>query len=618
MVRIQSSLTFIFLLVAYSGLGQPITEEWLQKSMREASPRLVFTKTLEDQVKARMNEYALAADFYQLLKTRADAILEEKPLTYTKKGRRLLSVSREAVRRMTALALVARIEKDDKYIQRLEKSLTTVCEFPDWNPSHFLDVAEMATAVSLAIDWCGGMLSPEIFDKASQTLVSHALKPGLAVSQNNWWIDKHHNWNLVCHGGLAIAALAVFEREPEISSSILNRSLEKIPLGLEPYAPDGIYPEGPSYWGYATNYLAIISACFQSAVNKDFNLSKAKGLLESAEVSRLIAGPSGLYYNFFDAGTNGYQSLQHFGLLAWFEQLGAPAFNKQDFRKEIAAQLESPTDNTRFLALYFLYFNQLNQNSGVVELPFNWVGEGDIPIGVFRPTDPNGLYLAAKGGRAADNHGNMDAGSFILEWQKERFGVDMGNQSYKELEDIIGTTGLWNESQNSPRWDLLTKNNFGHSALTINGLRHNADARARLIENKLSVKIPYFTFDLSLLYGGYLGSAQRTFSKVSDNKVRVTDALTFAPATQTITWQMLTQAEVSPKGKEIVLTQNEKRIRLEIQNPEDFEVQIVSLSPPPLSYDKNMEALKRIDIVFNRKDFATNQASINILIEGIP
>ncbi len=92
-----------------------------------------------------------------------------------------------------------------------EEELKAVCSFQDWNPSHFLDVAEMAAGIALALDWAGEWLSPEVEKLARQSLVEKALKPGVAASLNNWWINVNHNWNLVCNGGLSLAALAVYE-----------------------------------------------------------------------------------------------------------------------------------------------------------------------------------------------------------------------------------------------------------------------------------------------------------------------------------------------------------------------------------------------------------------------
>ena len=198
----------------------PVSLEWLEANLKKETPRLILTSELEAQIKEKIQSDSLVKAYYQLLKLKADATLNEAPLTYNKKGRRLLGVSREALRRILPLALLARFEKDPKYIERLEKSLQAVCSFSDWNPSHFLDVAEMATAVSFALDWCADLIDPSLKEKATNALIENALKPSIAKARYNGWKKAHHNWNLVCFGGMTVAALTVFESEPELASQI--------------------------------------------------------------------------------------------------------------------------------------------------------------------------------------------------------------------------------------------------------------------------------------------------------------------------------------------------------------------------------------------------------------
>jgi hypothetical protein len=166
---------------------------------------------------------------------------------------------------LTTLSLAYGFLRNPVHLERLEKELVAVCSFTDWNPSHFLDVAEMACGVALAVDWTGEWLSPEVDSLARNALIEKALKPGMENSPNNWWIRTDNNWNLVCHGGLSIAALAVYEDVPELAADILQQAVEHIPLALEPYAPDGIYPEGTSYWTYATTYLTASISAYESA-----------------------------------------------------------------------------------------------------------------------------------------------------------------------------------------------------------------------------------------------------------------------------------------------------------------------------------------------------------------
>ena len=88
----------------------------------------------------------------------ADRCFQRPPLVYRKIGPRLLSVSRDCLERIYALALAYRWTGDEKYAAKAREDLLQVCAFPDWNPSHFLDTAEMSHAVGIGYDWLFGCL----------------------------------------------------------------------------------------------------------------------------------------------------------------------------------------------------------------------------------------------------------------------------------------------------------------------------------------------------------------------------------------------------------------------------------------------------------------------------
>jgi hypothetical protein len=75
----------------------------------------------------------------------------------------------------------------------------------------------------------------------------------------------------------------------------------------------------------------------------------------------------------------------------------------------------------------------------------------------------------------------MDAGSFIFELNGVRWSVDPGSQDY-----MIGEQGfdLWRQCQDCQRWELLTKNNHGHSTLTVDDKRHVVDGYALVKKSK--------------------------------------------------------------------------------------------------------------------------------------
>ena len=85
-------------------------------------------------------------------------VSQRPPLVYRKIGPRLLSVSRDCLGRIYALALAYRWTGDEKYAAKAKENLLQVCAFQDWNPSHFLDTAEMSHAVGVGYDWLYGYL----------------------------------------------------------------------------------------------------------------------------------------------------------------------------------------------------------------------------------------------------------------------------------------------------------------------------------------------------------------------------------------------------------------------------------------------------------------------------
>ena len=96
----------------------------------------------------------LPARIYAEVKKSADKILAAPVSKYEKPdGRRLLSVSRRVLDRVRTLALVHRLEGDPRYADRAWKELEAAAAFPDWNPAHFLDTAEMTHAFALGYDW---------------------------------------------------------------------------------------------------------------------------------------------------------------------------------------------------------------------------------------------------------------------------------------------------------------------------------------------------------------------------------------------------------------------------------------------------------------------------------
>ena len=187
----------------------------------------------------------------------------------------------------------------------------------------------------------------------------------------------------------------------------------------------------------------------------------------------------------------------------------------------------------------------------------------------------------------------MDAGSFIFELNGVRWSIDPGNQNYNTLEQA--GFDLWNSTQTGQRWTLLTKNNYGHSTVTINDSLFYNNGTAPLLNFK-DGNNPEATFDLTPLYWDNIKSAKRRFFKDSPTSIVIEDNFETNEKTKSITWQMMTTADVEIVKGGAVLKQDGKTLKLENLTHPELALSVVSMYPAPLELDRQIEGLKRIEI----------------------
>jgi hypothetical protein len=293
-----------------------MTVEYLIANMRKSQPRLVLNAAIEKSLKSQLQVDPVVRNVYKAIQLNASRIQTEPLLKRVLEGRRLLATSREMLYRMNTLGMVYRLEKNSTVLRRINDEVLAVCRFSDWNPSHYLDVAEMSLAVAIALDWTAGDLPPETIEAAQTALIEKGIRPSYNKAGNTGWINGSNNWNQVCHGGMIAASIAIAEKDPELSARTIRRALDGMPHALAEYGPDGVYPEGSTYWSYGTSFSVITAAMFESAFGTDFGLSEYPAFKESAVFRVMSNTPSGWYYNFADCGDRRNENGDL--VLAWF------------------------------------------------------------------------------------------------------------------------------------------------------------------------------------------------------------------------------------------------------------------------------------------------------------
>jgi len=592
-------------------LNNPISVQYLKSNMRKSQPRLVLNSITGKILKKKLKTDPVVQNMYKAIQLNADKIQDKPLLERIKTGRRLLSVSREMLYRINILGIVYYLEKDTKILRRINDEITAVCNFTDWNPSHFLDVAEMSMAVAFALDWTAGDLPEETITLAKKALIEKGINPSWPENgKNPGWAYGTNNWNQVCNGGMIAAAISIAEENSELAAKTIYRALDGLPHALIEYAPDGIYPEGSTYWTYGTSFSVTTVAMLESAFGTDFGLADYPGFMESTVFKKLSVAPSGGYYNFADCGDK--RSKNGDVILAWFAtKTGNKAFFEKDRFLISAEKMEKLS---RLAGAALVWLSQF-EPSTEEKMPTAWKGNGANPIVIFTDgdDDQHNYYFGGKGGRGMVNHGNMDGGSFIFELNGIRWVIDPGNQSYHELEK----TGfnLWGRCQECERWTLLTKNNFGHSTITINNQLHVVDGLATIVDFKNGVN-PEATIDMSLAFKGQLKSALRKFIKDTATSLIIEDNIETSDETELITWQLITTADVEIGNGGAILKQNGKTLKLENLSHPELMISIISLFPAPLKLDRQIEGLKRLEIRIPAWTINNKKETIRVKLSG--
>ena len=547
--------------------------------LRPEHPRLIVTAADWTSLAQRRKANTQIDVLLTKLVAQARDDLKAPPLSYKKDGKRLLAVSREALRRVLFWSAAFRLTGESEFAQRAEKELLGVAEFKDWNPSHFLDVAEMTAACAFGYDWLYDQLPPASRSTIRGAIVEKGLRQGVRPLG---WQKSENNWNQVCLGGLTLGALAIAEEEPAAARKLLELARRDNPNGLRPYAPDGVYPEGPGYWAYGTSYEVLMISALQSALGTDWGLSAAPGFLESCGAQVQLCGPTGMPYSFSDATDSTGLEPTYFWFAKRQHQPGLLRFQTKYLDRMLASragQGRGALPKDYLLPLLPFWMDDGGTAGQTRELPLDWYGNGPNPVGVFRTswTDPNAVYLALKGGSASLSHGHMDAGSFVLDAGGVRWACDLGRQDYLSLESK--GVDLWNSRQDGGRWSVFRLNNFSHNTLTIGNELHRVAGMAKITEFHGAPRREA-TVDLSEVFAGQAGRVVRRFELADDRRVSIRDELTGVKPGQETRWAMVTRAKVELNGDQATLRQDGKMLRAKVVSPAGAQFSVIPADPP--------------------------------------
>jgi len=566
----------ILILSAFLALQFPVNA---QKSFRNIAeiqhPRLFLHKNEEISLKNVISSNNDLKIVDKTIKSIGDSLMKLPVLEHKIFGHRLLLISRDALRRIFVLSYLYRIIGEEKYLEAAKRDLLTVSLFKDWNPTHFLDVAEMTLAVAIGYDWLYENLNTSEKEIVKSAIIEKGLKPSLD-SKYNRWLNMSNNWNQVCNAGLTLGAMAIYEENPDLADNIISRAIETVKISMDRYSPDGTYPEGYSYWAYGTAYNVILLDALEKLIGNDFGLSKTKGFMETAEYFQHLMGTSGLAFNYSD----GHSKPEMASAMFWFaKKLDSPSLVWNELQIIRNKSKKRFLANDRLSPLIVIWGKNLKSRVIPPSKTF-WSGSGENPVAMMRTswTDKDAIYLGFKLGSPSIEHAHMDVGSFVFDALGERWAMELGQQSYEGLE--ARKINLWNYSQNSSRWTIFRYNNFSHNTLTFDEELQNAKGDARLLKISDNDDFRFATSDLTDMYKGKATKILRGVGIKDGNYGIIQDEITSEDNPVKMRWTMTTPAGVQKiSKKEILLVQNGKKLLVRINSKTPFEIKTWDTNP---------------------------------------
>jgi hypothetical protein len=526
--------------------------------LKPEHPRILLNDDDLERLRATIHDVPQAHRLYVEFGREADRLATQLPIDYRSLGARTTYTARLACNRIYTLALMYRLDRKRAHLDRAAKELRTIAAFHDWNPTRFLDTAELTHAMAIGYDWLFGALSPDDRQMVRDAIFQKGLDPSIPIYERQMsWTTSHLYWNPVCNGGMTIGALAVAEDDMQKCEAIVRFAVDSLPRALSSYGTDGAWPEGESYWNYATRYVALMLGSLDSAVGTDFGLSANKRLERTGRYRVYTTGPTTRVFDLGDVSEDDGSVPEMFWLA---RKVAQPAFAWQEARHIEKSGHSDPLD--------LVWYDRDQRIPSGPTWPLYAIFPA-LGVATFRSDweDPDALFLATG---ARDNKGpraHLDLGSFILEAGGVRWALDLGPDDYA--------------AANRPHFINYRTRTEAHNTLTLDGENQDAHAEARITRHEFTPDLAWVQFDLAHAYPGKVKMMQRRIGMAQRQAVLIQDSLRADQPVEAV-WGMITDADVTLSGQRAELRKDNWILAAEIITPRHalFDIESTRTLPP--------------------------------------
>ena len=473
--------------------------------------------------------------------------------------------------KMKSIAFAYQMTGEKKYADAFYLFAKELDKWEHWGEGHFLNVADGSYAYAIGFDWIYHAFDdePEKRRELADILYNKGMMKGYysikydgkgssiqnycdfsvskAAGASGAWrtINRTNNWQTVCGAGMIVSALAIIEYDEYRDNClyVIENYVKSFEKCLLQFAPDGSYPESPSYWSYCVNTLFNTLVAFETSCGRSYGYKDAVGLYESFYYAAGICDSDYYIWNYHNSSKSRIDGSYFYLAAEVYNDPRLAAFrNTMVFERGISMSLMD----------IIFYDPQLDTEGYEMPLDNNFKG---IHTATLRSShDTESVYTGLHVGPVAHDHSDFDTGNFILRMGGVDWCGDPGTENYN-------VKGFWNSSEGGTRFKLYRKSLEGHSSVIIHsdelvhGQRYTTlNTDYPVINNFYSDEYGgYAISDMTKQYGSTCESAYRGVLLTNSRRtVILQDEISFSSPT-TLTWvlNLVGGITISPDGKSL-------------------------------------------------------------------
>lgn len=349
-----------------------------------------------------------------------------------------------------------------------------------WNPSHFLDTAEMTAAFAIAYDWLNDALTSDQKSSIMSSMITYGLSQGIHEYANSdsgdfsgWWANNiTGNWNCVCNSGMTLGALAILgDDQSGTAEQILSLSIPNALSGCAlAFTSDGTWTETANYWYFGTTGHAEMSSALLTATGSEYGMLTTNPSTNLTGYYHMYVSGFGSLFNYGDHGPNKYSSTAN-SMFLYGDYYKHPEYVL--FQRD---QHDAPEPWSMF------WYDPTVAGAFWDNMPLDhFFNDGLDQWASFRSswTDENALYVAIKAGELQNHqtHNDLDLGDFVLDALGTRWAGELGSGDYNSFEYFLS------DAQDAVRWLYYRKRTEGQNTILVNKANQNVNAKPTILSS---------------------------------------------------------------------------------------------------------------------------------------